>query len=66
MAGNRRGKLKEHFEGIHRNIEWIKDHVAKIIALVGNDNPSLSKGAEGIGEAMTTIDDVTNDLYSSL
>jgi len=28
MAGNTRGKLKEHFEGIHKNNDWIIHHVA--------------------------------------
>ncbi len=28
MAGNARGKLKEHFEGIHKNFDWILHHVA--------------------------------------
>ncbi len=34
MAGNTRGKLKEHFEGVHRNLDWTLHHVAKSMALI--------------------------------
>jgi len=34
MAGNTRGKLKEHFEGIHRNFEWSIVHVQKSLNLI--------------------------------
>ena len=26
MSGNTRGKLKEHFEGIHKNLDWCVRH----------------------------------------
>lgn len=26
MSGNTRGKLKEHFEGIHKNLDWCVHH----------------------------------------
>jgi len=29
MAGNTRGKLKENFEGIHNNFNWVLKHVNK-------------------------------------
>ena len=34
MAGNTRGKLKEHFEGVHRNFEWSLVHVSKSLTLL--------------------------------
>ena len=34
MAGNTRGKLKEHFEGVHRNIDWALHHIAKSATLI--------------------------------
>jgi len=36
MAGNTRGKLKEHFEGIHRNLDWCMHHVAQSMTLIQN------------------------------
>jgi len=34
MAGNTRGKLKEHFEGIHRNFDWSIHHINSSLALI--------------------------------
>lgn len=34
MSGNTRGKLKEHFEGVHRNLEWCLHHIAKSATLI--------------------------------
>lgn len=34
MAGNTRGKLKEHFEGIHRNLDWSLTHIQKSLGLI--------------------------------
>lgn len=34
MAGNTRGKLKEHFQGIERNFVWITNHINDILTLV--------------------------------
>jgi hypothetical protein len=36
MAGNTRGKLKEHFEGIHRNFDWSLHHINTSIALIAS------------------------------
>jgi len=34
MAGNTRGKLKEHFEGVHRNVDWALHHIGKSATLI--------------------------------
>ncbi len=34
MAGNTRGKLKEHFEGVHRNFDWCIAHINKSLELI--------------------------------
>ena len=34
MAGNTRGKLKEHFEGIHKNFDWSLHHINTSLALI--------------------------------
>lgn len=34
MAGNTRGKLKENFEGVHRNFDWCMKHVNKSLDLI--------------------------------
>lgn len=34
MAGNTRGKLKENFEGVHRNFDWCMKHINKSLELI--------------------------------
>ena len=34
MAGNTRGKLKESFEGVHRNFDWSMKHINKSLELI--------------------------------
>lgn len=34
MSGNTRGKLKEHFEGIHRNLDWCMHHIQHSLGLI--------------------------------
>lgn len=34
MSGNTRGKLKEHFEGVHKNIDWSLHHLGKSASLI--------------------------------
>ena len=34
MAGNTRGKLKEHYEGVHRNLDWCLHHITKSANLI--------------------------------
>lgn len=34
MAGNTRGKLKEKFEGVHRNLDWCMKHINESLDLI--------------------------------
>jgi len=34
MAGNTRGKLKEHFEGVHNNLNWSLKHINVSLELI--------------------------------
>jgi len=34
MAGNTRGKLKEHYEGLHRNFDWCLKHINPCLELI--------------------------------
>ncbi|GAJ12051.1 unnamed protein product [marine sediment metagenome] len=66
MAGNTRGKLKEHFEGIHRNFDWILYHCQKSLDLIAEKNPALTKAVKSIAKGVDTIDKITQKLYSRL
>jgi len=53
MSGNTRGKLKEHFEGVHRNIDWGLHHIAKSATLIEASLSQLPtfKDVQGDAEA---------------
>ncbi len=50
MAGNTRGKLKEHFEGVHRNIEWALHHIGKSATLIETSLQQLPGFADVKGD----------------
>lgn len=66
MAGNTRGKLKEHFEGIHRNFDWIEFHCEKSLTLIAGRNPPLQKAVKELAKGVDMLDKLTQKLYSTL
>lgn len=66
MAGNTRGKLKEQFEGIHRNADWQRKHLAIALELIKEHNPSLSGAIYSLAEGIDTLDGLAQDIYSKL
>lgn len=66
MAGNTRGKLKEQFEGIHRNFDWIEHHCEYALALVGDQKPNLSESIKSLHEAVSKLDNLAGDIYAKL
>ena len=51
MSGNTRGKLKEHFEGVHRNIDWCIHHLHKSATLIAHRLALLPEFTEVEGDA---------------
>lgn len=66
MAGNRRGRLKEHFEGIHKNFDWVIYHVNAALELIGDDNPKLCNGIKNLGTLTQTLDELAQETYHKL
>ena len=66
MAGNRRGRLKEHFVGIHRNLDWVTVHCQDCLELIAGDNPKLSKAIKSLGKGIKTLDECAQGIYTSL
>jgi len=66
MAGNTRGKLKEHFEGIHRNFDWIEFHCATCLTLIGDRNPKLTEAVTSLSQGIKILDEIVQSLYSKL
>lgn len=66
MASNTRGRLKERFEGIHKNFDWIRNHCQHSIELIADKNPAMSKAMKVLSEGVQTLDDLAQDIYSKL
>ena len=66
MAGNTRGRLKERFEGIHRNFDWSMVHCQAALVLVKDHNPKLSEGIEALGKGISALDELAQSIYLKL
>lgn len=66
MAHGKRGKIKENFEGIHRNFIWITEYNKRNLDLIGDVKPKLSKGIKAFQKACKVLDDLALDLYSQI
>lgn len=66
MAGNRRGRIKEHLEGMHKNCDWLRKHVIDTLDLIEDKNPKLSSAMTGIGQITDQLDDLIKGLYATM
>lgn len=66
MAGNTRGKLKEEFEGIHRNFDWIIVHCQRSIVMIKEHKPNLTESVTKLGQACQQLDELAQNIYHSL
>ena len=66
MAGNTRGKLKEQFEGVHRNFDWSTRHLESALNLIAEHKPSLSSAIESLAEGIKTLDELAMKIYARL
>lgn len=66
MAGNTRGKLKEEFEGVHRNFEWVKEHLTKSLILIEEKHPHLRQGVETLAAAVDSLDELAQGIYAKI
>ena len=66
MASNTRGKLKEEFEGIHRNFDWVMHHCQKSLGLIQDKNPGMTQAMKSLFEGVETLDKIVMELYSKL
>ena len=66
MAGNTRGKLKERFEGVHRNFDWSRQHLIAALALIKEHNPNLTQGIQSLADAVDTLDELAMNIYAKL
>jgi len=78
MAGNTRGKLKEHFEGVHKNLDWAFE--VQLTLLPGFKDVEGDAEAEqaffmqhpmyqavtALGEGLKTFDGIAQDIYKKI
>lgn len=66
MAGNTRGRIKEHFEGMHKQFDWLEFHCDKIVLLVGGKKLDLTRAVELLHEEIKVLDELTQSLYATI
>lgn len=66
MSGNARGKLKEHFEGMHREFDWVIHHCNQALVLIGTQKPDLSEAIMALGTQVKTLDELAQSIYSTI
>lgn len=66
MASNTRGRIKERFEGIHKNFDWVQEHCAQSLTLIADKNPAMKKAVESLGEGTKTLDELAQNIYSTI
>jgi len=66
MAGNTRGRLKERFEGIHRNLDWSQEHCRQSLILIEDKNPNLTMAIKALYEGLTKFDELAQSIYAKL
>ena len=63
MAGNNRGKLKEEFQGIHRNFDWITKHCQESLILIKDKHAGLKTAIEALHKGCELLDKAAQDIY---
>jgi hypothetical protein len=73
MAGNTRGRLKERFEGIHRNLDWAIEHCKQSVILLESTpipptetTQALIKAITSFGKSLMTMDKLAQDIYAKI
>lgn len=66
MAGNTRGKLKEEFEGMHRNFDWVTVHCQKALELIKDHKPELSSAIVALDSGVKQLDTLAQAIYWKL
>lgn len=66
MAGNTRGKIKEHLEGVKRNCDWQKHHLETTLVLIKEHNPKLAKAIGLLAESINKVEEFTQQIYAQI
>jgi len=66
MASNTRGRIKERFEGIHKNFDWVQEHCEQCLKLIADKNPTMTEGVKALEAGAKTLDELAQSIYSTV
>jgi len=66
MASNTRGRIKERFEGIHKNFDWVQEHCSQCLSLIADKNPAMTKAVKALGDGTKALDELAQNIYSTI
>lgn len=66
MASNTRGRIKERFEGIHKNFDWVEEHCNQCLVLISDKNPDMAKAIEALSKGTKALDELAQKIYSTI
>lgn len=66
MAGNKRGRIKEHLEGVHRNCDWQTYHLQQVLELIEDKSPEITKSIKTLAESVEALDKFNQLIYSKI
>jgi len=66
MASNTRGRIKERFVGIHKNLDWCEVHCQECLKLIADKNPAMTKAIKALSKGCHTLDGLTQEIYGKL
>ena len=66
MGSNTRGKIKEHLEGMHKNLEGYKAHCEGCLALIQDKNETAKQLITNLLAINDQLDDFTLLAYAKM
>ena len=66
MASNTRGRIKERFEGIHKNFDWVLEHCEQCEKLIADKNPSMLEAVKSLQEGTKVLDGLAQKIYGTI
>ena len=66
MASNTRGRIKERFEGIHKNFDWVMEHCEQCEKLIADKNPTMTKAVKALAAGTITLDQLAQQIYATI
>ena len=66
MASNTRGRIKERFEGIHKNFDWVLEHCEQCEKLIADKNPKMLEAVQSLFKGTKVLDELAQSIYGTV